>query len=235
MRRLMATAVTVATLMGVCAATAAAQQVAEPPTLASVGVGRVFVRPDQARVYVSARRVAATSQEARRLANRQVREIKSALLELGVSAEDIRTVGVSVDRQRRRARRGRPARTVFSASSQLTVVVRDVDRVGAVVDALADVGGDVYGPEWSVTDPSGPTMEATRAALDDARRRAEDAAARIGHRITGIRAVDLAPGVGDFETEEGAGIGGGDAEIRIEPGREEIVSIVRVVYAIAPL
>ena len=194
MRRFVAAAVSVATVMGVAATPAPAQDVAEPQTLAAVGVGTVLVRPDVARVFVSIRRVAPTARGARRLANRRVAAIRRAALALGVTAENVRTVGVSISRQRRRARRGRPARTVYFASSDLTVTVRNVDRVGRVVDGLADAGGDVYGPEFSVSDPTRPTMEATRAALEDARRRADDAAARTGHRITGIRSIDLAPG-----------------------------------------
>jgi uncharacterized protein len=233
MRRLVATVVSVVTLAGVAATPAAAQQATEPPSLAAVGIGRVLVRPDQAELFVSVRRVAPTSRGARRLANRRLAAIRRAARGRGVAAEDVRTVGVSISRERRRARRGRPARTVFSASSDLTVIVRDIDRVGEIIDALSDAGGNVFGPEFSVSDPSRPTMQATRAALDDARRRADDAAARTGHRITGIRSIDIAPGVGGFGDEEQAA-GGGELRTQIEPGEEEIVAIVRVVYTIAP-
>jgi uncharacterized protein len=235
MRRFVAAAVSVATVVGAAAAPASAQEAAEPQTLAAVGVGQVLVRPDVAHVYVSIRRVAPTTRGARRLANQRVAAIRRAALALGVTAANVRTVGVSISRQRRRARRGRPARTVFSASSDLTVTVRDVDRVGRVVDGLADAGGDVYGPEFSVSDSSRPHMEATRAALQDARRRADDAAARSGFRITGIRSIDLAPGVGDFGSDDsGDAAGGGQLRTRIEPGREEVTALVRVVYTVAP-
>jgi uncharacterized protein len=233
MRREVAIGVSVATLMGAGAAPAAAQQAAEPPTLAAVGVGRVLVSPDQAEVFVSVRRRAATSRGARRLVNRRVRAISRAALGHGVAAEDIRTVGVSVSRFQRRARRGRPARVWFTASSDLTVVVREVDRTGEVIDALTDAGGNVYGPEFSVSDRSGPEIEATRAALEDARRRADDAAARTGHRITGIRSIDLAPGVGDFGGDDESAAGEQEGT-QIRPGREEIVALVRVVYSIVP-
>ena len=233
MSRKVAIAVSVATLMGVGAAPAAAQQVAEPPTLAAVGVGRVLVRPDQAEVYVSVRRRATSSRRARGRVNRDVQAIRRAARESGIGAADVRTVGVSVSRYRRRARRGRPARVLFVASSDFTVLVRDVDRTGEVIDALSDAGGNVYGPQFSIADPSGPTIEATRVALEDARRRADDAAARTGHRITGIRAIDLAPGQGDFGGDEESAAGG-QGGTQIEPGREEIVAVVRVVYSIAP-
>jgi uncharacterized protein len=233
MSRKVAVVVSVATLMGAGAAPVAAQQGTEPPTLAAIGVGSVLVAPDQAEVYVSVRRRAATSRGARRLVNRRVRAIRRAALGRGVAAGDIRTVGVSVSRVQRRARRGRPARVWFVASSEFTVLVREVDRAGEVIDALTDAGGNVYGPQFSISDRSGPTIEATRAALEDARRRANDAAARTGHRITGIRSIDLAPGAGDFGGDQESAAGGQE-ETLIEPGREEIVALVRVVYSIAP-
>jgi uncharacterized protein len=236
MRRFVAVAVSVATVVGVAAAPAAAQEVAEPQTLAAVGVGEVLVRPDIARVYVSIRGSAPTARGARRLANRRAAAIRRAAGALGVEAQNVRTVNVSISRRHRRARRGRPARTYFSASADLTVTVRDVDRVGRVVDGLSDAGANVYGPEFSLLDSSGPHMEATRLALVDARRRADDAAARSGLRITGIRSIDLAPGSGGFDDEGGdlLSAGGGDFGTRVEPGREEVAAFVRVVYTVAP-
>ena len=235
MRRFMAAAVSVATVVGAAAAAspAPAQEVAEPQTLAAVGVGRVLVRPDVAEVYVSVRRTAPTARRARRNANRRVAAIRRAALALGVTAENVRTVSVSISRRHLRARRGRPARTVYSAAADLTVTVRDVDRVGRVVDGLADAGGNVYGPEFSISDPSQPQMEATRAALADARRRADDAAAQSGFRITGIRSIDLSPGFGGFGGDQSEAAGG-EFGTRIQPGRQAVVATVRVVYTVAP-
>jgi uncharacterized protein len=235
MRRVVAIGAAVAMVMAAGAAPAAAQQEAEQPTLAAAGIGRVLVPPDQAEVYVSVHRRAPTSRAARNLVNRRVEAINRAALGQGVAAEDISTVGVSVSRVHRRARRGRPARTFYAASSDLTVLVRDVARTGAVVDALTDAGGNVYGPDFSLSDSTAAQIEATRAALADARRRADDAAASTGHRIVGIRSIDIAPEIGGFATadEEGGG-GAGRAGTQIRPGRETVIALVRVVYTIAP-
>lgn len=222
---------------GVGATPAAAQEPQEPPTLAVAGVGRAFLVPDQAEIFLSANRVAATSRRARAKVNRRMRAARRAMLRRGVEPQAMRTSGVSVSRERLRRRRGRPGRVRFRASSELVVLTRDVPGLGALIDAAADTGVDVYGPDFGFSDPSQGDMLATRAALADARRRAEDAAAQLGQRITGVRSTDLAPelgfGFGGDDSEDSAA-GGGEGSTRVLPGEREFVAVVRVVYTVAP-
>jgi uncharacterized protein len=219
-------------------APAAAQDAADPPTLATAGVGRVFLVPDQAEIFISADRLRPTSRAARAEVNRLIRAARRAVLRHGIEPDAIRTSGVSVSRERRRARRGRPARIRYRASQQLIVLSRDVPGLGKLIDAVADTDVDVFGPEFSFTDPTQGEILATRAALTDARRRAEDAAAQLGQRITGVQSVDTAPGLDDnFGGDnllQGASGGGEDSETEVLPGEEEFVVIVRVVYTVAP-
>jgi len=221
------------------AAPAAAQQ-ADPQTLAAAGVGRAFLVPDQAEIFVSVERVRPTSRRARAVVNRRIAATRRAVLRTGVEPRSIRTSGVSVSRDRVRARRGRPGRVRYFASAQLTVLTRNIPGLGRLIDAAADAGADVFGPDWGFTNPSQGSMLATREALADARRRADDAAAQLGMRVTGVQSVDLAPGVGDDgfgggdDSEEASGGGSSDEETRVLPGEEEFVALVKVVYTVAP-
>ena len=221
------------------AAPAAAQQ-ADPQTLAAAGVGRAFLVPDQAEIFLGVDRVRPTSRRARAVVNRRIAAIRRAVLRTGVEPRSIRTSGISITRDRVRPRRGRPGRIRYFASAQLVVLTRDIPGLGRLIDAAADAGADVFGPEWGFSNPSQGDMLATREALADARRRADDAAAQLGLRVTGIQAVDLAPGLGDggvdFEDsgERAAGGGGSEKETRVLPGEEEFVAVVKVVYTVAP-
>ena len=210
-------ALTVVTMVlitaAVGAAPAAAQQ-PDPPTLASVGVGRALLVPDQAEIFLSASRVAPTSRAARAAVNRLMRAARRAMLRHGVEPQAMRTTGISISRERRRARRGRPARIRFRASSDLVVLTRDVPGLGRLIDAAADTGVDVFGPDFSFSDPTRGSILATRSALADARRRADDAAAQLGQRIIGVQSTDLAP-------ELGGGFGGDDSERAAGGGIEE--------------
>ena len=234
MRTLTVVTVLLATT-AVGAAPAAAQQPQEPPTLAVAGVGRAFLVPDQAEIFLAATRTAPTSRRARAQVNRLMRAARRAMLRHGVEPQAMRTTAISVSRERRRARRGRPARIRFRALSELVVLTRDVPGLGALIDAAADTGVDVYGPDFEFSDPSHGQILATRAALADARRRADDAAAQLGQRITGIRSTDLAPEFG-FGGDDDSGAGGGAEEgpTRVLPGEREFVAVVRVIYTVAP-
>jgi uncharacterized protein YggE len=229
--------VTVVFLAAAAGAAPAAAQQAEPQTVAAAGVGRASLVPDQAEIFVSADRLRPTSRAARAAVNRVIAAARRAVLRQGIDPQAIQTSGVSVTRERRRVRRGGPVRIRFRASSQLTVLSRDVPGLGWLIDAVADTGADVFGPDFSFTDPSQGDILATRAALADARRRADDAAAQLGMRVTGVQSVDLEPGLGSGFGGDDAGGGGASGEegsTRVLPGLEEFVAVVKVVFTVAP-
>ena len=102
----------------------------------------------------------------------------------------------------------------YRAEQSIVVTVRDVSKLGPLLDAVASAGADAVGePDYGFADPSVGRMQATRAAMADARRRADDAAAVAGLRITGVRTVVLDPG-SDTEFESRAATPGGGASQR---------------------
>ena len=235
------TVVSTALVMTALGAAPAAAQQADPQTLASPGIGRASLVPDQAEIFLGVDRVRPTSRRARAVVNRRIAAVRRAVLRVGVEPRSIRTSGVSVSRDRVRPRRGRPGRVRYFASSQLVVLTRDIPGLGRLIDAAADAGADVFGPDWGFANPSEGDMLATREALADARRRADDAAAQLGMRITGVQSVDLAPGLGDDggfgggdDSGEGASGGANDEGTRVLPGEQEFIAVVKVVYTVAP-
>ena len=232
------TVVTTVLVIAALSAAPAAAQTADPPTIAAAGEGRVFLVPDQASIFLSIDRVRPTSREARTVVNRRIAAARRAVLAQGIEPRSIRTSGIAVMRERVRARRGRPARTRYRASAELVILSRDIPRLGRVIDAAADTGVDVFGPDFAFSDPTEGNILATRAALTDARRRADDAAAQLGLRVTGVQSVDLSPGIGDFDFggSDDSGAGGGDEEegTRVLPGERAFTVTVKVTYTVAP-
>ena len=171
------------------AAPAAAQTVDTTPTIAADGIGTATLTPDLATFGAGVERVARTSSAARRAANRRMAAVLRAVRTGGVAPADIRTAGLSVRRERVRRR------IRYRAEQSIVVTVRDVSRLGPLLDAVAAAGADAVGePDYGFADPSVGRMQATRDAMADARRRADDAAAVAGLRITGVRTVVLDPG-----------------------------------------
>ena len=143
----------------------------------------------------------------------------------------------------------RPAYTRFTARQYMVIVVRDVAKIGALIDAASDAGADnIEGPDFGFADPSQGRLLATRAAIADARRRADDAAAQTGLRIVSVRSVVLAP---DDDESGGGGNDSGssnalqpasggndessDAPTTVSAGVRQFVERVRVVFNAVPL
>ena len=172
-------------------ATPAAAQTDTTPTIAADGRGTATLAPDIADFSAGVLRRAPTSAAARRSANARVAAVLRVVKARGVADADVRTVGLQVSRERV-GRRGH-RRVRYTAAQELSVRVRDVEVLGAILDAVANAGADDVGsPEFGFADPSQGRLLATRAALADARKRAEDAAAHAGLRITGVD-VDVDP------------------------------------------
>jgi uncharacterized protein YggE len=233
--RTLAFAVTV--LLLAAAAPAAAQTAADTtPTIVADGIGTATLVPDLADFEVAVLRRAPTSSAARSAANRRIAAILRAVKAHGVADADIQTTALELTRERV-GRRGH-RRVRYTAAQSLRVRARDVKTLGALVDAVANAGADQIGsPSFGFADASAGRLLATRAALVDARRRADDAAAQSGLRITGVRTVDLDP---QTEPVGPAAAGGGSndaakAPTRVEPGTQDFDARVRVTYTAAAL
>ena len=229
-------------LFAALAAPAAAQTqpVDTTPLISADGVGSATLTPDVADFNTGVSRVAPTSRGARNSANRRIAAVLKAVKAGGVADADIRTVGLTIQRERVRVKKR--TRVRYRAEQTIVVHVRNVATLAPLIDAVAEAGADRIGdPEFGFADPSAGRTLATRAALADARRRADDAAAVAGLRITGVRSVNLDPGSDDgFDSDSAAGgTGGSDdseksAPTTVSPGTRDFVEFVRVVYTAAP-
>jgi uncharacterized protein YggE len=215
------------------------------PTIAADGVGIAALAPDIASFTVSVQGRARSAVAARSAANKIARTVVRAATEAGVAASDIRTLSVTTGRTRVKPK-GRRAYTRYTARQYMAFVVRDVAKIGPLIDAASDAGAtNIDGPEFGFADPSQGRLLATRAAIADARRRADDAAAQTGLRIVSVRSVVLAP---DDDNQSYGDSGGGgaapasggsdeseDAATTVSAGVRQFVEQVRVVFNAVPL
>jgi uncharacterized protein YggE len=169
--------------------------------------------------------------------------VLAAIMRVGIDRGSIQTSGISLSRGEVAATRGHPAHRLYSASNSLSVRTTKVALVGPLVDAATQAGADsIDGPNFSFGDPSAGRAAATRAALADARARADDAAAAIGYRIVGVASVAIDPVASGFPLSVGAAAPAA-AQARaptqtptpVAAGRQEVDATVDVVYLIAPI
>lgn len=149
---------------------------AEPPTVAVFGQGSASAAPDQARFRLSVTAQQPTASAALADASARAQAVLDTLSRAKVASGDVQTGQVNVHPLYERVKppQNTPPRIVgHRATISVTVRVRDLDRLGAILDAVtAAGGGGISGLNFSHSDPSGLRDQARQAAMTDAARAA---------------------------------------------------------------
>ena len=150
-------------------------------TIAIEGRGEVRAAPDMATINSGVTTQGATAREALDANTAAMSELIAALKEAGIEARDIQTSGFSVnpnyvysDARDELGYTMPPKINGYQVSNSVTVVVRDLEELGSILDRSVTVGANtVNGVSFSVADPSELLNEARRIAFTDARDKAE--------------------------------------------------------------
>jgi uncharacterized protein len=151
------------------------------------GEGSVSAAPDFAEVTLGVTSTGKNAGDAV-AANAQAASALVALIKTeGVAAADIQTSNVSVSpmfSQSGPNQETAPTITGYSVSNNLTVRIRDIPRLGALLDKAVTAGANsIYGIGFGHNDLSALLDKARPLAVADARRKAEIYAAAGGGRI----------------------------------------------------
>lgn len=159
------------------AAQAQAQQPQSPPQgyVIVTGEGSVSVAPDQARITAGVSTRAKTVKEATDANSRTMAAITTALAGAGVAQKDIETARFSVQPLYAPQSAGsEPKLSGYGVSNQVNVTIRDISKVGDILDRLVAAGAtDVGSIAFLVSDPSKATDPAREVAVADAQRKAQ--------------------------------------------------------------
>src|SRR6266516_2252192 len=156
---------------------ASAQQTQSPPAgrVIVIGEGGVSVTPDCAQIGSGVTTRAKTVKEATDANSKSMAAITKALLESGVAQRDIQTSRFSVQPvYAPQEPRTEPKLAGYSVSNQVRVKIRQIDKVGEVLDHLVTAGvTDIGNVEYLVSEPSKALDQAREAAIAEARHKAE--------------------------------------------------------------
>jgi uncharacterized protein YggE len=86
----------------------------------------------------------------------------------------------------------------YRVARQMTVRVRDLERLGAVLDGIVDAGAnEVQGAQMSTSDPSAAEHAALASAVEAARAKAKALASAAGVTLGRVSRIEEEPGFGD--------------------------------------
>ncbi len=174
------------------ARSAEVQIVAQNPVVELSVTEMVETAPDTASFSTGVETKAVTATQALRDNSRQTRILIAKLTSLGIAKKDIQTTGINLsadyeyDRDRNRNRF-----VGYRVSNQVRAKVRQLDKLGTILDALVSEGGatNLNGPHFSVSDDAPLKKLARERALSNASAQAEEYARASG--FAGVKVLSI--------------------------------------------
>ncbi|MCB0154234.1 MAG: SIMPL domain-containing protein [Anaerolineae bacterium] len=205
-----------------------------PRTITVVGQGKVNVKPDVAQTTIGVEVVKPSVDAASSEAQAVMDAVLSTLGQYVDVDQDVQTSAFSIWVERPYGPDNLPGEEAFyHVSNQVSVTIRDLDKVGEILDAAIKAGANnIYGVNFSVADPTNLEADAREIAITDARAKAEALATLSQVKLGPVVSVSEVVGGNSpapmFDSAVGLGGGGGP----IAPGEQQMKLQLQVVYAI---
>lgn len=215
------------------------EQISDARLIEVSGEASVNVKPDFARVTLGVTTTGKDARDAMSANAKSVDAFISLIRAEGVAAADIQTSSLSVSPQFSNPTQASPAaQTIigYSVSNMVTVTVRDLSRLGGLIDKAVGAGANaMYGISYGENDPGATLDKARPLAVADARRKAEiyaDAAgARVGRLMLLTEQLGASPAPfmrHTFAQSAGA------APTPIEPGEDKLTVAITAQFELTP-
>jgi uncharacterized protein YggE len=155
--------------------------------------GTTTVVPDAVRINSMVSVLGTTSKGALNTASKTSSAVRSALTANKVAVKDIATQSITVYPEYSYPASGTPTLSGYRATQSFEITIRNATTVGAVVDAIVEVGGDslqVIGVSPFVVDSDKATETARTSAVKKAQAKATSYAKLLGVKLGRVIYLD---------------------------------------------
>ena len=228
MKKLFVICLAVMLLLGACA-------VAEQATLTVQGVGVVTVDADRASVTLGVREIAPEVATAQGAVNEKMDAVVAALTAAGAEDGAIATSGIGIYPNYDYSGEIEQI-TSYTAYNSVVVTVKDVENVGAYIDAAFAAGANSLDyVEFSAADTAEAADQALALAVQSATQKARVLADAAGVELGAIVEMRDNPDAGYYDVNrayavtEDSGMGAGT---QVLPTRQQVTATVSITFAI---
>jgi uncharacterized protein len=195
------------------------------------GEATIAVAPDSAMIRIGVSSQDKTAREASDANARQMTAVLAAIKSNNIADRDIQTSRLSLQPQYDPNKSGTARLTGFQATNQVTVRIRDIGNLAAVLDSAISAGAnEMSGIEFIVSEQSKLLDRARDDAIADAHRKAElyakAAGSKLGHVIA-ISEEGSAPPPRPMQALRAGAV-------PISPGEQTLRAAVTVSYELTP-
>jgi uncharacterized protein YggE len=236
--RHLAAALALSLSLGWLAAPAHAEELVRA-TLTVVGEGEAAAAPDMATFSTGVVASGKTAEEALAANSKAMGDLIAALKALGIEDRDIATSGFSISPQYSQPpqnSREAPKVVAFEARNTVAVKVRDLSRLGGLLDRMVQAGANQAGGlRFGLADDAALTEKARVAALKDGQAQAKAMAEAAGMRLLRVRRIAPADRGGDMIAPAPMMMKAEARAVPIEAGELAARARVTIVYEVEPL
>ena len=219
-------------LLIVAATVMAGPAYAADKLLTVTGEATAAVAPDAAVIRIGVSSGAKTAREASDANAKQMTAVMAAIKEAGIADRDVQTSRLSLQPQYDPNKSGTARLLGFQVTNQLTIKIRDIDKMPAILDrAIAAGANEMSGIEFVVSEQSKLLDQARDDAIADGRRKAELYARAAGVKVGQVIAIaeeGSNPPPRPMVQAMRAGA------VPVAPGEQTLRASVTITYAIIP-
>jgi len=217
---------------------AAAQTAPAVPTLTAFGNGSVSAAPDIAIVSLGVVSEADNAKDALTANATDMTAVIKTITEAGIKTEDVATSGLFVEpiySDASRSTDGQSKITGYRVSNQVTVRIVDLSASGPLLDKVITAGANrVNGISFEIGEAEALRDAAIKAAIVEARRKAELMAEAAGVKLGAIQSVNANDNGGPPVFRAAMAMKDAMPVTPVMGGTQEIGANATVVYAIEP-
>jgi len=192
------------------------------------GEASVSVAPDTAVIRIGVTTLGKNAREASETNAKQMTAVLAAIEGSGIPDRDVQTSLLSVQPKYDPNKGGTARLTGFQVTNRVTVKIRDVDALPAILDRAIGAGAnEMSGIEFVVSEQSKMLDQARSEAIADARRKAELYAQAAGAKIGAVVSISEE---GGSPTPRPVRQAMRASAVPVAPGEQELRAMVTVSY-----
>ena len=216
----------------VLASTAFAAEAPTPRTISVQGNGNVTAIPDMAMARSGIESRGATPEEALAANTKIMNAVMAAIKRHGIAERDFETSSFTVNPVYGQATpRGVMTIEGYQVTNQVSVRVRDIAKLGGLLSSLVEAGANrLNGVSFDIAEPAPLLDEARRAAVTDARKRADLYAAAAGAKVARVLSISEGGSMPPPQPIILRAMKAGGEAVPVAAGEQTINASVSVVY-----
>ncbi|PVM93518.1 hypothetical protein DDF62_00160 [Caulobacter radicis] len=191
--------------------------------------GETAIAPDMATITLGVQTEGASAAAALSANGTAMNKVIAALKKAGVAERDIQTSNLNVNPQYVYEQNQPPRLTGYQASNQVTILARDLSKLGQTVDAAASAGANtVSGISFGLQNPQKAEDEARIKAVAALKAKSDLYARATGYKVVRLVSLNEAGGytpspqpvpmfaMAKREMADSTAISGGELKVRVE-------------------